>query len=199
MRFKGTLSDWNDARGFGFILPAEGGARVFVHIKALRQMDTRPGNGMRVTYELGRDEQGRPRAIKVRDSLATGGATDAANTKPHLGLASTVATLFLATVYALSFAGFVPGWVPVVYLGASAVTFFAYWLDKAAARRTLHRTSEQTLQLFALFGGWPGAWVAQQLFRHKTRKASFQGVFWTCVLLNGLALGWLVWQRLSSH
>jgi cold shock CspA family protein len=34
MRFKGTLTEWKDDRGFGFIEPAEGGGRVFCHIKA---------------------------------------------------------------------------------------------------------------------------------------------------------------------
>jgi uncharacterized membrane protein YsdA (DUF1294 family) len=70
-----------------------------------------------------------------------------------------------------------------VYLGASALTFFGYWLDKVAAQRTLHRTSEQTLQLF----------------RHKTRKASFQVVFWACVVMNCCALGWVVWQGILSN
>jgi cold shock CspA family protein len=31
---RGVLEDWNDARGFGFITPAGGGSRVFVHVSA---------------------------------------------------------------------------------------------------------------------------------------------------------------------
>jgi uncharacterized membrane protein YsdA (DUF1294 family) len=35
-----------------------------------------------------------------------------------------------------------------------------------------------------LLGGWPGALVAQQVFRHKTRKLSYQSAFWLIVTLH---------------
>jgi uncharacterized membrane protein YsdA (DUF1294 family) len=47
------------------------------------------------------------------------------------------------------------------------------------------------LHLFALAGGWPGALIAQRLLRHKTKKQSFQVVFWATVALNCGILGWL--------
>ena len=33
MRLKGTLIEWNDDRGFGFLEPERGGERAFCHIK----------------------------------------------------------------------------------------------------------------------------------------------------------------------
>lgn len=70
------------------------------------------------------------------------------------------------------------------YLVASGIAFVVYAFDKAAAQAGHWRTSESTLHLFALAGGWPGALVAQQLLRHKSTKAQFRPVFWATVVLN---------------
>ena len=66
MRLKGTLVDWKDDRGFGFIEPAEGGARIFCHVKAFEVRVRRPMPGDKLTYEVGKDAQGRLNATKVR-------------------------------------------------------------------------------------------------------------------------------------
>ena len=79
-------------------------------------------------------------------------------------------------------------WVPALYGAASVVAFAAYGIDKAAARRQANRISEQTLLILGLVGGWPGALVAQQVFRHKTRKRSFRRAFWGTVGVNVLVL-----------
>ncbi|WP_024618727.1 DUF1294 domain-containing protein [Pseudomonas kilonensis] len=76
-------------------------------------------------------------------------------------------------------------WVPMVAYGVvSAVAFLLYWSDKRKARADTWRTPENVLHAVELAGGWPGALLAQQLFRHKTRKVSFQVVFWFIVLLH---------------
>jgi uncharacterized membrane protein YsdA (DUF1294 family) len=80
----------------------------------------------------------------------------------------------------------VPWWLAAWYAAASVVAFAAYGLDKAAARRSAPRVPEQTLHLVDLAGGWPGALIAQQLFRHKTRKRSFRRAFWATVVVNVL-------------
>ncbi len=46
------------------------------------------------------------------------------------------------------------------------------------------RTNEQTLHLCSLFGGWPGALIAQRLFHHKSKKLSFQTLFWLIVVVH---------------
>lgn len=66
-----------------------------------------------------------------------------------------------------------------------------YALDKSAAKAGSFRTQESTLHLLALVGGWPGAMIAQQTLRHKTKKQSFRAVFWMTVLLNCGAFAWL--------
>lgn len=76
-------------------------------------------------------------------------------------------------------------WVPLaIYLVMSLLAAFLYWRDKRQARADGWRTPEKFLHAVELLGGWPGALIAQQLFRHKTRKVSFQLVFWLIVLLH---------------
>ena len=78
-----------------------------------------------------------------------------------------------------------------LYFIISLLTFLVYAKDKSAAKKGAWRTPESTLHLFALFGGWPGALVAQQTLRHKSKKQPFRFVFWLTVLLNCAGLFWL--------
>ncbi|QXH48937.1 DUF1294 domain-containing protein [Pseudomonas xanthosomatis] len=71
-----------------------------------------------------------------------------------------------------------------LYPLASLVSVMLYWQDKQQARRQGWRTPEKVLHASELLGGWPGALLAQQLFRHKTRKLSYQLVFWAIVLVH---------------
>jgi uncharacterized membrane protein YsdA (DUF1294 family) len=107
--------------------------------------------------------------------------------------AISVAILFLAVVCGLAARGVVPLAVPAVYLAASVAAAVAYAIDKSAAQSGAWRTPERTLHVLALMGGWPGALVAQRLFRHKSRKRSFRFAFWTTVALNCGALVWFWW------
>ena len=103
-------------------------------------------------------------------------------------LSWTVLLVFAAALAAAFFMLDLPWWVPALYGAASVVAFGANGIDKSPARRGAPRVSEQTLLLLGLVGGWPGALVAQQAFRHKTRKRSFRRVFWATVVVNILAL-----------
>ncbi|WP_219059758.1 DUF1294 domain-containing protein [Pseudomonas sp. UMAB-08] len=70
------------------------------------------------------------------------------------------------------------------YAVMSLLAFFLYWHDKNRARNDGWRMPEKVLHGVELLGGWPGALLAQQRFRHKTRKLSYQTVFWMIVLLH---------------
>src|SRR5574337_31945 len=65
MRTHGTLTKWNDDRGFGFIEPASGHAEVFVHISAFPRDGVRPRIGELVSYELGAGKDGKPQATRI--------------------------------------------------------------------------------------------------------------------------------------
>lgn len=56
MRKSGTVKWFNQAKGFGFILPDGGGADVFVHISALTKANVQSlGEGQRVSFDLAQD------------------------------------------------------------------------------------------------------------------------------------------------
>ncbi|WP_160108534.1 DUF1294 domain-containing protein [Pseudomonas izuensis] len=75
--------------------------------------------------------------------------------------------------------------IPLAAYGiVSVAAFLLYWSDKRKARADHWRTPENVLHALEFAGGWPGALLAQQVFRHKTRKVSFQLVFWLIVLLH---------------
>jgi uncharacterized membrane protein YsdA (DUF1294 family) len=77
------------------------------------------------------------------------------------------------------------------YVLMSALAFVMYWLDKQRAGRGGWRIAELTLHGIELLGGWPGAWVAQRVFRHKWNKTPYMAVFW--VIVGTHALAWLWW------
>lgn len=62
MRIKGTLSKWNDDRGFGFITPTQGGQEIFVHISTFPKDGVRPTLGETLTFEIETDNNGKSRA-----------------------------------------------------------------------------------------------------------------------------------------
>ncbi|SEE63868.1 MULTISPECIES: DUF1294 domain-containing protein [Pseudomonas] len=99
--------------------------------------------------------------------------------------------LVFAVVCALPLTGSLSFWlrgislIPLAAYGiVSVLAFFLYWRDKRKARTDSWRTPENVLHAVELAGGWPGALLAQQVFRHKTRKVSFQLLFWMIVLLH---------------
>jgi uncharacterized membrane protein YsdA (DUF1294 family)/cold shock CspA family protein len=189
MRGHGHISEWRDAQGYGFITPEDGGERVFVHIRALGPHSRRPSGGERVRFTLAQDERGRLRADRAEFvEFTTARETKTSRHRPLLF----AAVAFLAAVAVLAAGDHLPHWVLYVYLGMSVITFGAYAVDKSAAQEDRWRTPEATLQWMSLFCGWPGALIAQQLLRHKSRKRRFLLVFWACVAVNVGVLGWFL-------
>lgn len=198
MRKLGKIVDWNDNRGFGFIVPEGGGDRVFVHVKAFRPGQARPRGGETVDYVPTTDDKDRRRAddvvfAKQRAGGRGGGAGRSApavrrSVLPTVLMAASAA--FLVSLAWLALKGWTVWAVPLVYLVMSAVSAVVYAADKAAAPSGGRRVPENTLHVLALLGGWPGALTAQRLLAHKTRKTGFQALFWVTVAANLAALAW---------
>src|SRR4051812_42297299 len=80
------------------------------------------------------------------------------------------------------------------YAVMSVVTFAVYAFDKSRAARGGWRVRESHLHALALLCGWPGALLAQQVFRHKRRKVGFMLVTLLIVALH--VAGWVWLSRL---
>ncbi|TXH79808.1 DUF1294 domain-containing protein [Pseudoxanthomonas mexicana] len=199
----GKVSEWNDDRGFGFIAALDGEpARVFFHVRDYRLDGRRPEVGELVKFSAQRQADGKWRAKAVRRTVPASRSAKpvaparAAARRPGSALTGAVATLAYALLIAWAIhAGRLPLEVVFVPLVLSVITFVVYALDKHAAQTGRWRTPESTLHLLELAGGWPGAWIAQQTLRHKSRKPGYRVVYWMMVVLHAAALIAWCWMR----
>jgi len=206
MKKQGTVVRWQDDRGFGFIRSRQSTADVFFHIRDYRGAGT-PRQGLAVTFEEIHVGGKGPRAIAVQTAHPSapprpGPERRRSRAHPDAGPAGSAGSvlavpLMLAYAIVLGWAvlgRLVPWWVLPASLLLNLGAFWMYWQDKHSASQRRWRTREDTLHFWSLAGGWGGAWFAQQIHRHKTRKATFQKTYWTTVVLHcGAVAGWLWW------
>ena len=190
MKYQGRLQQWHDDKGFGFVEPNGGGERAFVHVKAFKKRTQRPVTGDLLVYRLAQDKQGRTQTVDIRFAAEH---KSSVNSKGGQGRGLAKLFVILSCVFICTSIAFgtLPVWFALLYAVLSLITFIAYGRDKAKARRNQWRTPESTLHLLALLGGWPGAFLAQNKFRHKSKKGTFLFVYWLCVFANLTALIWL--------
>ena len=189
MRFEGTLTTWNDDRGFGRIESTQGGEPIFLHVSAWPRGAGRPQLNQTLSFEVELSTKGkRARNVQLIQSRRAPKSYDR-NHPAQWGTATLFvipAFLVLYTIVATLWK--TPLWVAGLYAVTSAITFIAYAGDKSAAASGGRRTQESSLHILSLAGGWPGALLAQQFLRHKSSKQEFRQVFWATVVLNIIAL-----------
>ncbi|MGE0581020.1 MAG: DUF1294 domain-containing protein [Steroidobacteraceae bacterium] len=194
---RGKIVTWKADKAYGFIRPDEGGRDVFVHLRDFGRVAREPRVGDVVRFQRMSDGSGKVRAADVSipglERRPTGArqSVQLASWPRHLMLAlACFAALGWLAVYRD-----LPIVVPAAFLLASPVAFLMYAFDKAAAMNNRWRTKESTLLLVGLLGGWPGALLAQGMFRHKSSKQSFQAAFWLSVIANIAAIAWWCFFR----
>lgn len=188
----GRITAWDPSKGYGF-LQAGGDQRVFLHIRDFAERHKAPEVGDVIIFTLGADQHGR------RCAKGAWHRHDGGRWRPsHFVTVLLLLTLPASAVW--SFAGQTGlAYASGGYMALSLFTYWAYASDKRSARAGEWRTSEATLHLMELVGGWPGAFLAQRRLRHKCSKLSYQVVFWLIVGLHQyVALDFLLDWRIGT-
>mgnify|MGYP003636428693 FL=1 len=188
MRLKGTLLHWNNDKAFGFITPNSGGDDVFIHKTAFANRQRTPERHDVISFSITKDKQGR---YCADNATYFGEKSIKTPSKKSNSFSIYLSVLFLGLVTLALLLNYIPQMLALAYLGLSMVTYMIYALDKSKAQRGAWRISEASLHFLALIGGWPGAAIAQQLLRHKSKKRSFRIIFWNTVIINCATLAWL--------
>jgi len=63
--YRGELTKWDNAKGFGFIKSAELGSDTFIHISALKHMSRKPKQGDYIHFDV-EQHKGKSRATNAR-------------------------------------------------------------------------------------------------------------------------------------
>lgn len=197
-RCSGTVSYWRDDKGFGFVT-TDKAERLFFHIRDFASCPARrPQQGDKLSFQPGLDKQQRPYAIALKLEEAAPISIKLTKTSgPDFSHIQQQAWCFRYVFFALLFLSLLAGsfvfTVPLFYLEASLFTYWLYQIDKKlAASGQSSRLPEESLQMFSLIGGWPGALVAQKRLHHKVHKTPFQREFRFVIYGNSCFLLWLL-------
>ncbi|HLF93807.1 MAG TPA: cold shock and DUF1294 domain-containing protein [Planctomycetota bacterium] len=187
MATTGIVVKFDKERGFGFVRIPGSEGDAFVHIRDVEgRVELVPGQ--QVTCDLVDTPKG-PAAKNVKP-----GAIQSSPTSIFLLVAM---VLIAAVMVPLRLYLSVP-WLLGALAGINGATFLLYGYDKAIAGGKRLRVPEAVLQLLTLFGGTPAAFLGQAFFHHKTRKGSFQRLFWLIVLLQAALIGGWFWCRANQ-
>lgn len=180
MRANGKIVDWDSASNSGYALAKAGGSRVFIEAKDFEDSGYKAVIGQQIKFEISEPKRGKP----IGKSIQFVGPKIAKRKLPILGLVWGAIVTIAGLIGWLLISQALPKALIIYYGAVSVISFISYYIDKRAARKDLWRIRERTLQLWSMLGGWPGALLAQGMFRHKIRKLSFMVIFWGIVGLH---------------
>jgi len=190
---QGEIIRFDPAKGFGFIKVAGQEKDIFIHQSEVND-GIRLRDGMRVEFETQSTAKGL-RAVKVR-ALSAGTArasVQRSDANPYT-LFSIVALVIAVAVGAFLYFLFDWFWLLDYLIGINLAAFALYGYDKNAAQAGRLRVPERVLHGVELFGGTPGAFIAQRVFHHKTRKFSYRVVFWLIFAVQAAVIVWWFWR-----
>lgn len=87
---------------------------------------------------------------------------------------------------------------PLLVVVMSVAAFLMYGWDKRQAKTDGWRVPEKRLHTLAFLGGWPGAMLGQNYFRHKTQKSGFKIMTWAAGALHVVLVLAYFYSRLAG-
>lgn len=187
---------WNDLKGFGFIRPEGSEEDYFVHISTFKKgLARRPEVGDEIHFRPFEGNAEKKRAVFALIPAIEPPPSDRSqpfslNPRPRSFLVN------LLIIIPLVLSGY------LLVLAKNPIPFFSYWIlsiltmflygtDKANAATRRWRVPEIYFHLLELMGGWPGALIAQNDFRHKTRITSYVWILRGIIAIHLMA--WFIY------
>ena len=78
----------------------------------------------------------------------------------------------------------------ILYIVMSCASLALFFFDKWAAQSGAWRIPELWLHFVELIGGWPGALLGAQVFKHKRQKSSYMMILYGISILHVVFWVW---------
>ncbi|MCZ4293264.1 DUF1294 domain-containing protein [Vibrio sinaloensis] len=177
MAIQGTIAQWDQSKGYGYISVENQDTQILFHINDLENNSQLPCVSEPVVFRLGSDSNGTMRAVDVTRPLVFNFS---------LAIAVWFCSALVGSVVLLDF----PIISCVLYFAASTATYTLYALDRHAMMNGGWRVPEVAFHVMNVFGGWVGALLAQSFMHHKYHDVGFKFLFWSTLVLNIALFAW---------
>ncbi|USD35231.1 MULTISPECIES: DUF1294 domain-containing protein [Vibrio] len=182
MAIQGTISEWHDSKGYGYISVDDQEAQIKFHLFDLEAYGHPPRISERVQFRLAKDAHGGIRAVNIERQVV-------------LNFTLSIAIWFFSTLVASVFLLDYPPLSFVLYITLSTIAYMVYALDKHALHTGGWRVPSVTFHIINVFGGWPGALLAQSVLHHKYSDIGFKSLFWVTLLANFTLFCWTLTEE----
>jgi uncharacterized membrane protein YsdA (DUF1294 family)/cold shock CspA family protein len=192
---KGTLVMWNDTKGFGFIRPNQADEDFFIHISNFKKgLTRRPEIGDEVQFREAEGPGKKRVSYALIPALIETDTASVAQFELNPRQRSWLTNVLIITPLVLSSYLLLMAKNPVPFFSyfiLSLLTMILYGKDKANAATRKWRVPESYFHILELMGGWPGALIAQNDFRHKTRASTYLWILRGIIAIH--LMGWFIY------